>query len=717
MIDFTAISKGFNERQDYNRNKRLEVMELFEEFKRNNPEATMADFQSFRDQVSGGRNYLRGGVGNDAALKRIVDTNERKRQQAAAARSQSEAMQKLQFMRELQPFIDNELVNMQEIKGGPGNQYSSYDTAGAIKNVKDMFGGSLPFDMDITNMMSEGNRSRAVQSMVFKKLPQAREYIGDLTDPSQANAGELATLLQVPQTVAQQLLDSATKEYEATQGEKLRGLGRIITGDIERLAAKPNMTWSEVTSILDKQYSDDPLYKKWKDTSLDGSKGVFDNTNEEINKTKDQENIVTLNAAVDKLKPALLAGIQSDGVAEATKKFKEDLKRNVVESLHGLITDDYVANEVEGLRNQAAQVQQDNFATANSLQKVENRQLKAKLIEQQENLVTETLGTPDGRFNNDNELLVAAKQMAQLFKMDNNAITIIGSLAENIPSDATFEDKVAIFRKGLEDKGQIKFEEILERQQELSSARSGILEPQTFTQYFGKRADDYDEITNAINNFVEKIRQSGETPEKKIAKLRGYLVRAKDEFKHFTDVIEADRIASIGTISDQSKNYIWLDPETPWDQSLIDQFMKGASGEIDYINEQISAQQKAIKERDANRVELGNTVGDQESFGDPESVTNDGKINNVVKKTAASILQGNMPTAVELIKIMVDDLNIKRPKSRKEYVEDFRQDLTDFVKLIAQEGATLSSAVIEQIAIEMQPEGYEQMLRPLPITE
>ena len=76
MVDFAAISKGFNERQDYNRNKRLEVMELFEQFKRNNPEATMADFQSFRDQVSGGRNYLRGGVGNDAALKRIVDTNE-----------------------------------------------------------------------------------------------------------------------------------------------------------------------------------------------------------------------------------------------------------------------------------------------------------------------------------------------------------------------------------------------------------------------------------------------------------------------------------------------------------------------------------------------------------------------------------------------------------------------------------------------------------------
>lgn len=717
MIDFTAISKGFNERQDYNRNKRLEVMELFEEFKRNNPEATMADFQSFRDQVSGGRNYLRGGVGNDAALKRIVDTNERKRQQAAAARSQSEAMQKLQFMRELQPFIDNELVNMQEIKGGPANQYSGYDTAGAIKNVKDMFGGSLPFDMDITNMMSEGNRSRAVQSMVLNKLPQAREYIGDLTDPSQANAGELATLLQVPQTVAQQLLDSATKEYEATQGEKLRNLGRTITGDIEKLALKPDMTWDEVTSVLDKQYSDDPLYKKWKDTSLDGSKGVFENTNEEINNTRDQENIVTLNAAVDKLKPALLAGIQSDGVAEATKKFKEDLKRNVVEALHGLITDDYVANEVEGLRNQAAQVQQDKFATANSLQKVENRKIGATLLKQQEDFVTGALGTKDGRFNNDNELLVAAKQMAQLFQMDNNAITIMGSLAENIPSDATFEDKVAIFRKGLEDKGQIKFGEILERQQELSSAKSGILEPQTFTQYIGKRTDDYVEIVNAINNFVERNRQNGETPEKKIAKLRGYLVRVKDEFKHFTDVIEADRIASIGTISDQSNNYIWLDPETPWDQSEIDKFMKGASLEIDWINKQISAQQKAIKERDANRVEFGNTVIDQESFGDPESVTNDSKINSVVTQTAAGMSQGNVPTTQEFVRIMIDDLNIKRPMSKNEYETSFAQDFTEFVKLMAQKGTPLSQDMINQIANEMLPKGLGAQPLRLTVTQ
>ena len=69
MVNFAAISQGYNDRNDFNRNKRLEVMKLFEEFKRNNPYATMADFQSFRDQVSGGRNYLQGGVGNEEALR------------------------------------------------------------------------------------------------------------------------------------------------------------------------------------------------------------------------------------------------------------------------------------------------------------------------------------------------------------------------------------------------------------------------------------------------------------------------------------------------------------------------------------------------------------------------------------------------------------------------------------------------------------------------
>lgn len=703
MVDFAAISKGFNERQDYNRNKRLEVMELFEEFKRNNPEATMADFQSFRDQVSGGRNYLRGGVGNDAALKRIVDTNERKRQQAAAARSQSEAMQKLQFMRELQPFIDNELVNMQEIKGGPANQYSSYDTAGAIKNVKDMFGGSLPFDMDITNMMSEGNRSRAVQSMVFKKLPQAREYIGDLTDPSQANAGELATLLQVPQTVAQQLLDSATKEYEATQGEKLRGLGRIITGEIEKIAAKPDITWEEVTSVLDKQYGDDPLYEKWKGSNLDGSKSVFENTNEVVKAKIDDDLRIETNKVIDKARGSLLAIIQRKGIAEASAELKKLLTRRLGKDTVANLDDEYLKGEVDALYMAMQELQEEQYRSKRAAQNVANLELTNKQREVNEARINGAFDSQDGKFNKDAELLDIARGLASVYHIDDRAITLMGAVAENIDPDASYEDKKAALVEALG--GQKTFDEHVNQMRELSSAKSGVLEPQTFDTYYDSKVDEVVEINTKISSMLTDITRDTSSAENKIKMLRALKTKITDEGRHFQNVIAADRLASRGTISDQGENYTWLDPETPWDQDLASGLAEDVSRRIMFVDEEIQRQQKYIKERDANRTEAARTIGDAENAANPSNVTNDSQTNDTVNKVASSVSQGNTPTAQEFVKIMVDDLNIPRPMSLKEYQTNFAQDFNEFVNLMAQKGTPLSQDMINQIANEMMPKG------------
>jgi hypothetical protein len=109
-----------------------------------------------------------------------------------------------------------------------------------------MFGGSMPFDLDLTNMLSEGNRSRAVQSKVLTMLPQARTYINSLTDPTQANAGELSSLLQVPQGVAKQLLKSAQDEFNTAENEKMTALGREITDRINDNASIRGMTFDAV---------------------------------------------------------------------------------------------------------------------------------------------------------------------------------------------------------------------------------------------------------------------------------------------------------------------------------------------------------------------------------------------------------------------------------------------------------------------------------------
>ena len=71
MINFTSMATGFQNRGDENRIERRKVAEAFEQFKQNNPEATLAQFQQYIDSVSGGRNYLAGGAGSGETLRKL----------------------------------------------------------------------------------------------------------------------------------------------------------------------------------------------------------------------------------------------------------------------------------------------------------------------------------------------------------------------------------------------------------------------------------------------------------------------------------------------------------------------------------------------------------------------------------------------------------------------------------------------------------------------
>jgi len=596
MIDFSAISQGFNERQDYNRNKRLDVMKLFEEFKRNNPEATMADFQSFRDQVSGGRNYLKGGVGNDAALKRIVDTNERKRAAAAAAQAQAADIQKLEFLTKLQPYVENELLNMNPMSGDSPNQ-PEYDYAGAANNIKNMFGGSMPFDLDLTNMLSEGNRSRAVQSKVLTMLPQARTYINSLTDPTQANAGELSSLLQVPQGVAKQLLKSAQDEFNTAESEKVRELGFNITDRVNEMSKEEGMTFDAVKKALDERYGDDPIYNKWKGKSLDGLQTTFDIRAKNVKQAKAEEFIIKLNGIIDNNKSEMLAILNSKGETDGKAALKALLSRNLTETEIAGVTDKYLTGEIDDLMSAMRTVQDDSYATKAAAQAVTNTKLEADELKAAEDRIAGALGASEGRFGKDAELLDIANRMAKQFQIDSQAITIMGSVAENIPQDATYADKQKLMYDALAQSGQRTFAEYISDRKELSSAKFGVLEPQNFKTYYDSRKTAADEIILKITDYgglIEQISQRAASPEDKIRALRKLKDRTADEIKHFSEINQRDRQSSIGSINGETKNYTWLDPSQPWDDQKMTDLTKSLSRIDRQIEAEMLAQRKLI---------------------------------------------------------------------------------------------------------------------------
>jgi hypothetical protein len=75
-----SILKGFEDRRNEIRREKAEIAKLFEEFRRNNPDATYDDYQDFIDGMVGygGSNYLRGGLPSDSMLRNMAEENKRK---------------------------------------------------------------------------------------------------------------------------------------------------------------------------------------------------------------------------------------------------------------------------------------------------------------------------------------------------------------------------------------------------------------------------------------------------------------------------------------------------------------------------------------------------------------------------------------------------------------------------------------------------------------
>jgi len=75
MVDFTNFGQAWQKRGDELRRQRREIADAFQQFKRDNPYASLEEFQDYIDDISGGSNYLRGGAPSSWVLEGIAKTN------------------------------------------------------------------------------------------------------------------------------------------------------------------------------------------------------------------------------------------------------------------------------------------------------------------------------------------------------------------------------------------------------------------------------------------------------------------------------------------------------------------------------------------------------------------------------------------------------------------------------------------------------------------
>jgi ATP-dependent exoDNAse (exonuclease V) beta subunit len=111
MIDLTGFSQGFTQRTDENRRSRHEFAKAFEEFKRNNPYASLEEFQSFIDQSTGGNNYLSAGAPSKKVLQQLADENAKRKLADVTRQQVADLSSRVRTQGELEALVDKSFLN------------------------------------------------------------------------------------------------------------------------------------------------------------------------------------------------------------------------------------------------------------------------------------------------------------------------------------------------------------------------------------------------------------------------------------------------------------------------------------------------------------------------------------------------------------------------------------------------------------------------------
>lgn len=234
MIDFVGFGRGFQQRGDYNQGKRREMAEAFARFKADNPYATQADFQSFIDQYSGGRNYIAGGAPSSEILASLAENNLRAKQLNEANQSLDMFNKQNDAKKKVTELIDQSLLALPEENG-------TVDfTKGALefqKQYGDLFNSDNPLmkGFNLSDRFNQSRRNLLVSKQIQEFLPQAKTLI-------QSSNGKISDdalrLMGIPANLVAEVKSQTEKAYKQDQ---------------ENLQATRKMTLLEqATSMIDR---------------------------------------------------------------------------------------------------------------------------------------------------------------------------------------------------------------------------------------------------------------------------------------------------------------------------------------------------------------------------------------------------------------------------------------------------------------------------------
>ena len=183
MVDFVGLMSGFNEREKENVASRKDMAKAFADFKAANPYASAAEFQSFIDSYSGGRNYIAGGAPGSEILSALGAENERRQAEDILRQQIADATERNAFGDNLRTSAEGFLLDLPDENP---NFVEAYDQFIAEMGVSPEFAKKIFGEQKLDSIFNQQNVNRLRLDEMNRNMPAFMDYLkstgGDVSD-------------------------------------------------------------------------------------------------------------------------------------------------------------------------------------------------------------------------------------------------------------------------------------------------------------------------------------------------------------------------------------------------------------------------------------------------------------------------------------------------------------------------------------------------------
>ena len=557
MINFTSMATGFQDRGDENRVERRKTIEMFEDFKKNNPNATLKEFQSFRDQASGGRNYLEAGVGNDATLKSLASQNSARQAREAQSRADARGSSQADFLGKIMPLIQSGLLEMEpQSKDG-----TDYDYSQARQKIEAMFGGKLPYGVDITNFMTEEARSRAVRNETLNHMDKAKSYLETVTDPTEVDVNQFAKDMNLSLAVARNVLKGAQKKFSDGEMVKQEDAAAAVEAAARQIASDAGIDFNsaDLAPSLKARFKNNPYAMQVLEDP-----NMYTPIQSAIQKSQDRMLLEAETAQItkfnqwgnDETTQRNLINVYTNTANGGDGALREYINKylNADKRMVAAVKNEHVDTIVQAIISRTSNTLADQWNLQDEKLTSALPEAKAKFFDKNRKATTEYFKTAD--FANSSAFAQqAAIQLSSKYYMTAEDHNAMANAINNSDELGTVEDYKLLLTDVLDGRA-ITMDNAFNSATNISNANAGRLQPMTFPEY-SKRTTKI--VTDARTNTMSLFNSIMSEPlQERVPKLMELKIKYQRQVKALIAQLNAERDAAVGTAGGE---YVWLDPK------------------------------------------------------------------------------------------------------------------------------------------------------------